>query len=220
MSRRRTNTYIVVVMKAVLIGIDRVKRTMAPRVQQVSVAIVRVTGCDGAEAQIIATHLAAAALTGGALALASSLTVGGVSSALKLTGELTVGAIAVHAAIRLVQARSGALHDAVPERALVRSALGHVVGRHALPVVQAVALLRQRRAERAELLQAARDAGSFLLKQLVKRAALRPAKRAVPGLGNALALLGTYQKTLDSARYVHQFALTAAEAYPALPEAA
>jgi hypothetical protein len=219
MSRRRTNTYIVVAMKAVLIAVDRVKRTMAPRVQQVTTLIVRVSGCDGAEAQIIATHLAAAALAGGALALASSLTRGPVSTALKLTGELTVGAIAVHAAIRLVQVRSGSLHDA-PERALVRAALGHVVGRRALPVSQVVAMLRQRGLRRAELLEAARDASRYWLKQLVNRTALRPAKRAVPGLGNVLALLGTYRTTLDSARYVHQFALSAAQSYPALPAAA
>lgn len=219
MSRRRTNTYIVVAIKAVLIGVDRVKRTFAPRVQVMTTAIVRVSGCDGAEAQIIATHLAAAALAGGTLALASSLTRGPLSTALKLTGELTVGAIAVHAAIRLVQVRSGRLHHA-PERALVRAALGHVVGRRALPVLQAVALLRQRSAEREQLLRAAHEAGRYLLKQLVNRAALRPAKRALPGLGNALALFGSYQTTLDSARYVHRFALSAAESYPALPEAA
>jgi hypothetical protein len=215
MSRRRTNTYIVVVMKAVLIGVDRVKRTVAPRVQQVSTVMIRVSGCDGAEAQIIATHLAAAALTGGALALASSLTRGPVSTALKLAGELTVGAIAVHAAIRLVQVRSGSLRHA-PERALVRVALGHVVGRRALPVVRAVAVLRQRGLAREPLLAAAREAGRYLL----NHAALPPVKRALPGLGNALALYGTYQKTVDSARYVHQFALSAAESYPALPEAA
>lgn len=219
MSRRRTNTYIVVAMKAVLIGVDRMKRTLAPRVEQVSTVVVRVSGCDSAEAQIIATHLTAAALAGGALALASSLTRGPLSTALKLTGELTVGAIAVHAAIRLVQVRSGALHHA-RERVLVRAALGHVVGRRAQPVLHAVAALRQQGLQREQLLEAAHGAGRYLLKQLVNRAALRPAKRAVPGLGNAMALLGMYQTTLESARYVHQFALMAAEQFPALPEAA
>jgi hypothetical protein len=81
-------------------------------------------------------------------------------------------------------------------------------------------MLRQRSAEREQLLRTAHEAGRYLLKQLVNRAALRPAKRALPGLGNALALFGSYQTTLDSARYVHQFALSAAESYPALPEAA
>lgn len=219
MSRRRANTYIVIVMKAVLIGVDRMKRRVVPRVHQVSAVVVRVSGCEGSEAQIIATHVAAAALTGGALALASALTTGGVSIALELTSELTLGVIAVHAALRLVQVRSGTLQPATA-RALVRAALGKVVSRRLLPVLQAVALLRRRGQQREPLLQVAHQAARPLIAQLLNRAGLRPAKRALPGLGNALALLGLYQTTLESARYVHAFALTAAESYPVLPEAA
>jgi hypothetical protein len=216
MSRRRANTYIVVVVRAVLSGVGRVKAAVAPRVHSVAAIVVRVTGCDGADAEMLAAHVALAALTGGALALASALTGTGPSALFKLAGELTVGAIAVHAAITLVRSRSGALHHA-PLRGLVAAALAGVAGRHAAaPALRVLAAIGPGRW--AEL-KPARTALRHFTKQVLSRAALRPAKRAVPGLGQALELMSLYRTTLDSARYVHRFALTAAETYR-LPAAA
>jgi hypothetical protein len=219
MSRKRSNTYIVVVVRAVLSRVDRVKAAFAPRVQSVVAVVVRVTGCDGAEAEMLAAHVALAALSGGALALASALTGTGVSGLLKLAGEVAVGAIAVHAAITLVRSRSGALHNA-PLRVLFAAAWAGLVGRHAAgPALRALAMSSEPGRRRWAELQPARSALRYATKQVFSRAALGPAKRAVPVLGQALELMSLYRNTLDNARYVHRFALAAAETYR-LPAAA
>jgi hypothetical protein len=218
MSRRRSKTYIVVVMRAVLSRVDRVKAAFAPRAQAVVTIVVRVTGCSGAEAEMLAVHVALAALCGGALALASALTGAGPSTLLKLASELALGAIAVHAAVTLVRSRSGVLPHA-PLRTLIASALADVAGRQApLPVLGALAVLCEPGRRWGEL-QPARSAFRYAAKQAFSLTALRPAKRALPGLGQALELMSLYRTTLDSARFVHHFALNAAETYR-LPAAA
>lgn len=218
MSRRRSKTYIVVVMRAVLSGVDRVKVAFAPRAQRVIAIVVRVTGCDGAEAEMLAVHVALAALCGGALALASALTGTGASTLLKLASELTLGAIAVHAAVTLVRSRSGVPQHA-PLRRLIAAALADVAGRQAaLPVLRALAILCEPGRRWAEL-QPARSTLRYAAKQVFSLTAVRPAKRALPGLGQALELMSLYRTTLDSARFVHHFALSAAETYR-LPAAA
>ena len=215
MSRKRANRYLVIVVRAVVIGVKRVQAAVAPRVQGVVTVVVRVTGCDGADAQMLAVHVALAALSGGVLALASALTPTGPSELLKLAGELAVGAIAVHAAITLVRSRSG-LRGA-PVSALIGAALLGVARRHPTPALALAGVAATCPGRR--WVEPARAAARQLTKRVVSRAALRPAKRAVPGLGQALELMSLYRTSLDSARYVHHFALRAADTYR-LPAAA
>jgi hypothetical protein len=229
MSRRRTKTYIVVVLRAVLYRVEQAKSAFAPRVRTVAAVMVRVTGCDGANAEMLAAHLALAAVSGGALALASVFTDPATSALLKLAGELAVGAIAVHAAVTLVRSRSRALPASSGERSklvrgaslrvLIADALVSVADHHAVASGLRALALACKPGERGAALKSARSALLQVGKLVFSRAAVRPAKRAVPGLGQALAVMSLYRTTLDSARFVHQFALTAAETYQ-LPAAA
>lgn len=60
-------------------------------------------------------------------------------------------------------------------------------------------------------------AAQYVLRQALSSAVLAPTRELVPGVSQALNVVGAYQKTVANARFVRQFAQAATEAYAQLP---
>jgi hypothetical protein len=211
-SRQRSKQYIVVVVRAVLTGARRVGAALGPPVQRVIEVVVRVTGGEGENAEVVAVHVALAALSTGVLMLASACVDPGTSTLLKTAGACSVGLIAVHAAWVIVR-RSGAVRRS-QARPLIAAAVARLPERHAAAHALAIACEPQQLwGKRTSAVLAAQ----YVLSQAFSSAVIAPAKELVPGISQALDVMGAYQKTLANARFVRQFAQAATEAYAQLP---
>src|SRR5262245_47878495 len=102
MAAKRSKRRIVVVICAILgrrilRGAQRIRTAIVPPSQAALGVGVRVSGCSGTDAEVVAAHVVMAALGAGALALAAALVGPGHSHALQVAGVLGVSAIALHA---------------------------------------------------------------------------------------------------------------------------
>lgn len=169
--------------------------------------LVREIGGSRPGAVPLTVCVVAAAAGTAALAVVGSYTGGAAGALLELAGALAVGALAVGAAVWLVRAHSEQ-RAAVEPRALTIAVLARLDRRHQHgPAVRALRLACEPRCllpSRQLLLRGAGALGQRTLKTLAKHPL-----RCVPLLGSALALLSTCQATLDSGRFVQQFAFTA-----------
>ena len=215
-SRQRSRQYIVVVVRAVLTGAKRVGAALGPPVQRVVEVVVRVTGGEGENAEVVAVHVALAALSTGVLMLASACVDPGTSTLLKTAAACSVGLIAVHAALVIVRRRSGPVRGS-QARPLIAAAVARLPERQAqVAAAHALALAcepQQLWGKRPSATMAAQ----YVLKQAFSRALVAPTKEFVPGISQVLDVVGAYQKTLANARFVRQFAQAATEAHAQLP---
>lgn len=182
------------------------------------VARVVVPGACGT----LTRHSLAAAVVAGALAIARGFVGPGLSELLGIIAALSVGAIAVSAAICIARqttrpdlpVRAGALltatvlHVAPAHRQLLSVRALEVVCDPRAALTTAWGLVRHPRslvqssAARPMLVKGAGLAlESLLLRRLLKHA---------PGLGPMLGLAGAYQMTVSSARFIHHFESSAA----------
>jgi hypothetical protein len=210
MRRKNLHHCLVFIVRVGLRGADRLRSACRPRALIVVRAIVRVAGGDGEHAELLAVHVLVAAAAGTALTLAAAFTGGPASELLKVLRTLAIGAVAVSAALLLVQRARGPAQSA-RVRPLLLLTTRRIAPREAqLPAARA--------------LQLACDPGAlwtgtdpirlvvrYAARKALSQVTTRPITQLSPVIGPALDLVGAYRNTLDSARFVRQFALTAVE---------
>ena len=201
---------LVIVVTVGLRGAQRLRRACRPRVLIVVRAIVRVAGGDGEHAELLAAHVLVAAATGAALTLAAVFTGGPAAELLKVARMLAIGAVAVSAALILVQRARGPAKSA-RVRPLLLLTTQRIDAREAqLPAARALQLACDPR-----VLWTGTDPARLVVRYAARKAlsqvTTRPITQLSPVIGPALDLVGAYRNTVDSARFVRQFALTAVE---------
>jgi hypothetical protein len=196
------------------------RETCGPYVRSVARVVVRVVAGDGNESTTLVAHIAVAAASSAAFSVVAAWTGVGGSELCKIASALVVGALAAGAASALVRRR---LHgaDRLALRALLATTARQLLADHAR--VPAARVLRVVLGPRQS---AARASVSVAFAALVLplngepegallRLALRPATRMLPAMGAVLDMHGAYRDSRDSARFVREFALTAASLCPA-----
>jgi hypothetical protein len=184
-------------------------------------ALSRLRGCAQLVVQRIGGQAEGAVLLTGCVLVAAASTAAiaiiagqlgsGPGELLELAGALAVGVFAVGATVWLLRVRAGATAP-LELRALTASVLHRLEPRHqrgrALRVLRAACdprcLLPSQRLLRDCIEQLARRAR----KEIVHRPL-----RHLPVLGSALRVLSVCEDTLDSGRFVREFAFTALELY-------
>ena len=210
MGTKHLHRCLVVVVAIGLRGARGWRRTCAPKLCVVVHAVVSVAGGDGEHARALAAHVAAAAAATAALSIAAALSSGPAAQLLEATRIVAIAALAVSAALVLVgRARGSARRGAV--RPLILATARRVDSLAApLPAAFALQLACEPRLLWASA-QPIRLALHHAARQVVSRATTNPWTSVPALISPALSLLGTCRSTLDSARFVRQFALTAVE---------
>ena len=171
-------------------------------------AIIKLAGGDGEHAPVLAVYVRVAAATEAAFALAAALTGGPASELLKLASGLAIGAVAVSAAVVLVRHARGPARLGQMRPLLLATA--RRVDTSVLPVAHALQLAcapRQLRQDPSPLRWVAHYAAHHAVAQLATHPISSVSRKILP----ALELLDACRTTVDSARFVRHFALTAAE---------
>jgi hypothetical protein len=210
MTVKRSNRCVVVVMYWVIRGARRIRVTCAPPVRRAAHGLVRLTGGDRDDAIVLGAHVVLAAASTGAIALAAVYVGGGASELLDLVGAVTIGAIAVSAAVLLVRRRVGG-GRVIQVRPLIKAVAAQLDAHLHVPAVRALRLAcepEQLWAERARALPSALE---YIARRALKKLARQPAQMLVPGVGSVLSMVSACQDTLDNARFVQAFALTAVD---------
>jgi hypothetical protein len=211
MTVKRSNRCVVVLMYWVIRGSRRVRVTCAPPLRRATRALARVIGGEADDTVVIAVHVVLAAASTGALALASAYTGGGGSELLKIIGAVAVGAIAVSAAVILVRRRMG--HGrAIEVRPLIVAAAAQVDARHLhVPAIRALRVACDPEGLWAQGVRALPNAAEYVAKRALKKVVLNPVESMLPVVGSVMSMLSACQDTVDNARFVQAFALTAVD---------
>lgn len=217
---KRAKRPVVVIVCALLRVERRLRAACAPTVRSVARVVVGVVMGDDDESATLAAHVIVAAVSTAGFGLIAAWTGAGSAELCKLASALVVGALAAGAATVLVRRRLRGGRGEL--RALLASTVRQLLVEHAgLPAARVlrVVLGPPQSSARASVgvalavlapsLDPASEGGVLL------RLALRPATRMLPAVGMALDMHGTYRDARDNARFVHQFALTAAALCPA-----
>jgi hypothetical protein len=209
--RTRLGACIIIVVRSGYRGARRVRAAMqGPRVQRALRHLASLLGGEGEGAGTLAVYVVVAAASAGALTIASACAGLGTSELLKVAAALTVGALAASAAIVLVRRRSGP-SQRISMRSLVVSTAANIGARYrSVPGSRALQWACDPRALLA-LATSARPALQYVTTKACSSLISYPAQRFIPVLGPALDMLGAYKTSLDSARFVRHFALTALE---------
>lgn len=201
----------------------RLRAGCEPFVRSVSRVAVRFVSHDGECTTTLTAHIVVAAATGAAFSIGAAWVGVGPSELCKLAGALVVGALAVSAASVLIrrQLRGSSAGHAL--RPLLASAARQLIAEHAHhPAARALrVVLEPRRSAAVATVGAAIAVLAPSLPSLrapfdaqLLRLVLAPAKHLLPGMGLALDVHGAYRHSRESARFVREFALTAAALCP------
>jgi hypothetical protein len=211
MTVKRSNRCVVVVMYWVLRGARRVRVTCVSPTRRTAQALVRALGGEREDAVVIAAHVVLAAASTGAIALAAAYVGGGASELADLVGAVAVGAIAVSVAVVLVRRRMGR-GRVIQVRPLIAAAAAKVDARHLhLPAIRALHFMCEPERLWSQPTAALPRAARYLARRVVKEFALRPAKSMLPVVGSVMSVASACQDTVDNARFVQAFALTAVD---------
>jgi len=202
--------YVVIVLVVGLRGARRLQRTCGPKLRVVVRAVVKIAGGEGEHAELLALHVLVAAATGAGLTLAAAFTAGPPAELLKIVRLVAIGAVAVSAAVVLVRRTSGSARR-TPVRPLIRATARRLDSGEAPPAAaRALQLVCD-----PPLLwagpNAIRPALCYAARNVLSHVAKHPLTHLSPAIVPALELLDGYHGTVDSARFVRQFALTAVE---------
>lgn len=169
--------------------------------------LVREIGGQGPGAVLLTVCVVVASAGTAGLAVVKSYTGAGTGELLDVAAALAVGALAVGAAVWLLRVHARQ-RPALELRVLTTSVLDRLDACHqhgpALHALRVACDPRRLWPSRELLLRGAEELGQRGLKSLVKRPL-----RCLPMLGSALELASVCQSTLDSGRFVQQFAFTA-----------
>jgi hypothetical protein len=173
-------------------------------------AVVRLAGGEGEHAEILAAHVVVAVAGGAALTALAAVAHGPTSQLCKVARTALMGAVAVSAVVVLVRRTGG---DA--ERASIRPLIAQTARRLTASSASPPAARALQVACDPHLLWASsnslRPALRHAARKTVSRLAIEPVVTCTPGLGSALEILDGYRTTVESARFVREFALTALE---------
>jgi len=215
MKRTHLRRCVVVVLAIGLRGVRHWRASGALRLRGAIQAVVKVAGGEGEHARVLAVYVLVAAATEVVFACAAALTGGPAAELLKLASGLAIGAVAVSAAVVLVRHARGPARLGQMRPLLLATA--RRVDTSALPAAHALRLAcapRQLLEDPSPLRWAAHYAARHAVTQLAAHPMSRVSRQLVP----ALDLLDACRTTVDSARFVRHFALTAAElSSPARP---
>ena len=208
MGKKHLRHYLVVVVAITLRGAQRLHSSCRPKLRVVVRALVRVAGGDGEHAEVLALHVVAALATGAALTIVAACSAGPAAQLLEIARVLAIGAVAVSAAVVLVRRARGSARRA-PLRPLILATAQRVDSCEArVPAALALQLACDPR-----LLCAGKDpirlALRYATRQALSHVATQPWSSVSRSIAPALDLLGACRSTLDSARFVRHFALTA-----------
>jgi hypothetical protein len=211
---------VVVVCSFLRIG-RQVRTTCGPYVRSVARVVVRVIVGDGDDSTTLTAHIVVAAVSSAAFSVVAACTGIGSGELCKLASALVVGALAAGAATMLVRRRMrGAARGEL--RALLGAATRQLLAEQArVPAARVLRVLLGSGKSAAlasvcvALAALAPELDPAANAALLLRLALRPAARILPGMGVALDLHGAYRDSCDNARFVREFALTAASLCPA-----
>jgi hypothetical protein len=210
MTVKRSNRCVVVLMYWVIRGSRRVRVTCVPPLRRAIAGLVRAIAAEPGDTVVIAVHVVLAAASTGALALASAYVGGGASELLKVVGAVAVGAIAVSAAVVLVRRRMGG--GVLQVRPLIVAAAAQVEARHRhVPAIAALRLACDPEGLWAQGLRALPNVAGYAAKHALTKVALRPVESMLPVVGSVMSMLSACQDTVDNARFVQAFALTAVD---------
>jgi hypothetical protein len=219
----RTRRPVIIAVCAVIRVGRRLRASCEPFVRGVSRVVVQIVSYDGECTTTLTAHVIVAAATGAAFSIAAAFAGVGPSELCKLAGAVVVGALAVSAASVLIRRQLRGSSAGPALRPLLASAARQVIAEHAHhPAARALrVLLEPRRSAAVATVGAALVVLAPALPSLrapssaqLLRLVLKPAKRLVPVMGFALDVHGAYQHSRESARFVREFALTAAALCP------
>jgi hypothetical protein len=210
MVTKTLHRYLVVVVAVGLRSARRWQRTGGPKLRVVVQAAVRVAGGDGEYAVVLAVHVLAAAATGAAVTIAAAFATGPAAQLLEIARVVAIAAVAVSAAVILVRhARGSARLRSV--RPLIL-ATARRIDSSQTPGLAALAL---QLACDPRLLWAGPNPIRLVLRHaaqhVISHVAQQPLASLPALIGPALNLFGAYRTTIDNARFVRDFALTAVE---------
>lgn len=215
----------VVVIACSLLRVERcVRAACAPIVRSVAVRsvarmVVAVVTGDDDESGTLAAYMVVAAVSTTGFGLVAAWTGVGSAELCAIASAVVVGALAAGAATILVRRRlrGGGRGEL---RALLAFTARQLLPEHArLPAARVLRVVlgpRQSAAQASLGVALAALAPRFdaVSQGMLLRLALRPATRMLPAVGMALDAHGTYRDSRDNARFVRQFALTAAALCP------
>jgi hypothetical protein len=193
----------------------RVRATCGPYVRRVARVVVRVVVGDGDESITLAAYIIVAAASSAAFGIVAAWSGVGSAELCKIASALVIGALAAGAAYALVRRRMNGA-DRLELRALLAATARQLLADNVrVPAARVLRVVLGPRLSAAQAsvgvalaaLTAPLDAaphGTLL------RLALRPATRILPMMGVALDVHGAYRDSRDNARFVREFALTAA----------
>jgi hypothetical protein len=200
---------IIVVVRSGYRGARCVRAVMkAPRTQRALQRLVQLIAGDGEDAGVLSISVVVAAASAGALTLAAACAGPGAAELLKLAGAVSVGAVAISAAIVLVRRRSGPSHGLTLRGLVVRTLARLGAPYDQVPVARVLHWACEPSPLPA-LVDAARPAFGYVTAAARSGLMLYPTRRMLPVLGQALDVLEACKTSLDSARFVRHFALTA-----------
>lgn len=221
-STRTRRPVIIAICTVIRVG-RRIRANCDPLVRSVARVVVHVVADHGECTTTLTAHVIVAAASGAAFSIAAAVAGVGPSELCKLAGALVIGALAVSAASVLVrrQLRSSASLRAL--KPLLAAAARQVMGEHAHhPAARALRVVLDPR--RSATVAAVGAAIAVLAPGLPLLAvpssaqllclALKPATRLLPVVSVAMDVHGAYRHSRESARFVREFALTAAALCP------
>ena len=227
-STRARRPVIIALCTVIRVG-RRLRANCEPFVRNVARVVVRVVACDGECAATLTAHVIVAAATGAAFSIGAAFAGVGSSELCKIAGAVLVGALAVSAATILIRRQLGDGSARAALRPLLAGAARHVVREHAQhPAARILRVVYgQHRSSAVATVGVAIAVLAPALPSLpalddaqLLRLLLQPAKRLLPGMSLALDVHGAYRHSRDSARFVREFALTAASLCPPTREPA
>jgi hypothetical protein len=201
----------------------RLRTSCEPFVRSVTRVVVRVVTSDGECTTTLTAHVVVAAATGAAFSIGAAFAGVGSSELCKLAGAVVVGALAISAATVLIRRQLGGTNVNPALQPLLASAARLIIADHAHhPAARALRVVLEPRRSAAlatvgaaiAVLAPALPCLSYPSGAQLLSLALKPARHLVPGVSLAMDVHGAYRHSCDSARFVREFALTAAALCP------